>query len=88
MPSVSLYKTGVLETLHNFLPMLQAREKPPTPEQARVVTAVIKRLRIEYDEQQPDYLFAVVINLDLVCHHRGVPQDPNKGGQIQRYRSV
>ena len=52
MPSVSLYRTGVLETLHTFLPTLQAREKPPTPEQTRAVAAVINRLQIEYEEQQ------------------------------------
>ena len=54
MPSVPLYKTCVLEVLHKFLPMLQAREKPPTPEQARVVAAVTKRLQREYEEQQTD----------------------------------
>ena len=54
MPSVSLYKTDTLEVLHKFLPMLQARDKPPTPEQARVVAAVIKRLQTESEEQQAD----------------------------------
>lgn len=50
MPSVSLYRRGVMEVLHTFLPMFQSRQKPPAPEQESAAEAVIKRLQIEYEE--------------------------------------
>ena len=60
MPSVSVYGACTIEVLHRFLPMLQARVAPPTPERSRVVSAVVNRLLQEYDEQQRDTAHASI----------------------------
>ena len=50
MPDVSLYTRRVFEMLDAFLPMMKFGEKPPAPEQERVLAVVVKRSQTECRE--------------------------------------
>lgn len=69
MPSVTLYRVRTMDVLSNRMISCQAREEPPTPDQARVLTAVVKRLKIEFRERQDDTADASVHEPLLLCVH-------------------